>query len=219
MDQGRHRRGTFHRIGQPHVQRDLRALAERPEHQQVWNRLDRPAAGFGAVTSALERLKQRAVFDRPEVMPDQIDRQRQPEVADAVDDERFLRRRHRRRFAVVVADQPIRREAHALPTQIQHQQVVGHHQRGHSEQEHTDAREEPRVAAPDIGLHIFARVQGDQRAQPRHEQHPQQRQRIDVQREVRNERPAVAAQHEPIQQVNHNRLVVPQPQRQGHQER
>ena len=45
VDQGRNRRGAFHRVGQPDIQRNLRRLAGRAHQQQQADGGQQPGAG------------------------------------------------------------------------------------------------------------------------------------------------------------------------------
>ena len=43
VDERRNRRGPFHGIREPYIQRQLRRLAEGRKHEQIWNGLHRPS--------------------------------------------------------------------------------------------------------------------------------------------------------------------------------
>ena len=215
VDERRHRGRAFHRVGKPHIQRELGALAERAEHEAVGDRGLRPlarATGGGGV--GCERLEQRVVGHRVVVDPDQEDRERKPEVADPVHDERLLRGGHRGRPRVVVADEQVAREADAFPAEVQEDEVAAHHERAHREEEDAHRAEEARVALADIGLHVLGRVDRDQRAEARDEQHPQQRERVDVERERSEEGVplggafAEPGERDPLEEVHGARRVV-----------
>jgi hypothetical protein len=64
-----------------------------------------------------------AELDAAEDSNGREDGEQEPEVADAVDDERFAARRRAPLLFVVVADQEVRTEADAFPTDEEHGKV------------------------------------------------------------------------------------------------
>ena len=89
VDQSRYRRGTFHRIRQPHIKRDLRRLACRTHHQQKGDRGQKSGA-ISLFRQRRDRLEQRGEVKRVEMLDDQEKRNQKPKVANPVDDECLL---------------------------------------------------------------------------------------------------------------------------------
>ena len=129
-------------------------LAERAEHQQERNPLAAPAAESAVSVPDLRPVRAsrcacRAVAeiaDRPERQEAEHDAEAEAEVADAVDEERLLRRLAGGGLFVVVADQQIRAEADAFPAQVEHDEVLAHHQDGHHEDEQAEISEEAEIS-------------------------------------------------------------------------
>ena len=84
------------------------------------------------------------------------------DVADARGDERLLRRLGRGPPLVVVADEQEGAEAHALPGDVEQQEVVGEHQRQHRGDEEREDGVEPAVAR--FAVHVAERVDHHQHA-------------------------------------------------------
>ena len=137
------------------------------------------SAPAGQLADPLEHL---GVLQRAQLGPQQEDRDRQADVADPVHQERLLRGRGRGRAVLVEADQQVRREADALPAEVEHHEVVAQDQQQHRGDEQVELREEPPPAR--VVAHVADRVEVDQRADPGDEQHERQRQRVDPQPEV-----------------------------------
>ena len=209
VDERRDRRGAFHRVRQPDVERQLRALAERAEHEQPGNRLRGP---FAARRGGLDRLPEGGVLDRAVALPGQEERKREAQVADAVDDEGLLRGGHRLGLREVVADEQVAREADAFPAEVEHHEVAAHDEAAHREEEDADGAEEARVALADVRLHVLARVERDERAEAGHEEHPEDRQPVDVQVDVRGEPVEATAvapgPADPVEQVDDDRRLA-----------
>ena len=96
VDQGRDRRRALHRVGQPDVERELGALAHAPA---------KTSSAIAAIDDrgrASPILLEDATWTLsvPEADEDQHDPEREADVADAVDDERLLRRQGRRPLAL-----------------------------------------------------------------------------------------------------------------------
>ena len=87
VDQRGDRRGTGHRVRQPDVQRNLRRLAAGAHQQQQADRGEHPALGSTGMPCLANTL---AKSSEPKLHDDQEHRQREAEVADAVDDERLV---------------------------------------------------------------------------------------------------------------------------------
>src|SRR2546423_1639054 len=110
MDQRRDRRRAFHRVGQPDVQRELRALAHGADEKQD---ADQRHVGI----ALWRRGEHLAVVQRAEVGEQQRDAQQKAEVADAVDEERLEVGVDRALSRVPEADQQVRDQADRLPTE------------------------------------------------------------------------------------------------------
>ena len=161
VNQRRHWRRTFHRVRQPREERNLRALSERAEHEQEWNRARHPIA-VARSRSSFKHAKECCVIDRAVVDPNQTDAERKPEVTNAIHDERLFRGSHCRRLRVVVANEQVACETNAFPTEVEHDEIARHHKRRHRCKEDAHAAEESRVALADIGIHVLARVDRDE---------------------------------------------------------
>ena len=162
VNECRHRRRTFHRIGKPGKQRELRAFSKRAEHDEIRNCFASPRSTRAIDTSTLHRFEERGVLEAAVIDPDEKDTQRQTRVTNAVHDEGFLRGIHSTRLGVVVANEQVAREAHAFPTEIEQNEIAAHHQRAHREEEDAHATEETRVALTNITFHVLSRVDRDE---------------------------------------------------------
>ena len=159
MDQGRDRRRTFHRVGQPDIKRNLCALGRGgPEQEQRDAKLGRLWQGGQG----------RSIQDVPvaKVMtgnhgPEPEDGERKAEVADPVDQECLQRRRRGCRPRVPVADQQVAANPHAFPEDIGEQIVIRQYKSRHREDEQTDQGEEPGIAR--ISGHVAHGEDGHQR--------------------------------------------------------
>ena len=181
-------RRAFHRIGQPDVQRELGAFAAGAQEQEQANgsgeRACRVVAGENAVltqdatdkpslgrrVSDLRRdalgvgraVGQRIVIvERAVSAPDQENRQREGEVADAVDEERLLAGRGRFGLFVPEADEQVAAHADRFPKDEEQQEVAHRDEHRHREDEEADVGEEPPVAA--IPFHVAGGEYGHER--------------------------------------------------------
>ena len=178
VDQRRHRRRTFHRVRQPDVEGNLRALAGRADEQeQADQRQD-------AEMAALDRHRPRGILDgaeieRAEGVVDEEDAEDEAPVADAVGDERFLPRVRRALLLVPVADQQVRAQAHAFPADEHDQEVVAQHEHEHEEAEQVQVAEEARDAAARLVGHVGRRIDVNQRADAGDDEQHHPRERIE----------------------------------------
>ena len=184
MNQRRNRGGTFHRVRQPDVQRELRALANRAGEQQQRDHGDR---GLTEFTDARENA-----FVTPEVHgaegPEHHDHaEPEAEVADPVDDEGLLGGVTGRATLVVVADQQVRTETDCFPEEEDDHVVVGQHQHQHRKDEEREVGEE--AVIPAIALHVADRIDVHQQADRCHDQQHDRSQLIGVQVDRHIERP------------------------------
>ena len=139
MDQGGHRRGPFHRVGQPCVQEQLRRFTHRTDEQQDGNQVGCvPFSPQKRDRSFCQRGRGGKDIVEVDAVGQQEQRenpQRKAEVTHTVDHERLDRRRIGRRFLVVEADEKIGCDAHPFPAEEHLHKVVGSHQHQHGEGE------------------------------------------------------------------------------------
>jgi transposase len=113
MDQRRHRRRPLHGVREPGMQQELRGFAHRTHEQQQAD--DGQCVGIEAeIMEALadqvrSLSKNRIEIDRAGQHKDRKYPECEPEIADAVDDERFNRGRISLRFVEPEADEQITR--------------------------------------------------------------------------------------------------------------
>ena len=168
VDQGGDRGRALHRVGQPRLQRQLRRLRDGAHEQQQRDPVGRVAADRDARATRLPEHRQ--VVGRVDVVPDHEDRERDPDVADGVHDERLLGGRDRRRALPPEADQEVGREPDHAPAGEQDDEVARQDEQQHREDEEVQVREEAAFLA--VAVHVADRVRVDQEADPGdHEQH------------------------------------------------
>ncbi|KAG1254628.1 hypothetical protein G6F68_010756 [Rhizopus microsporus] len=156
VDQCRDRGRAFHRVRQPHVQRDLGRLAhgadeqadaddggDRPDHRlvQQLHAQDRavPDLQLGARVGQHAGLREHLRVVQGAEHPQHAgDAQQEAEVTDAVDQERLHVGEDRGRALEPEADQQVRHQAHRFPAEEQLHHVVRHHQHQHGEREQRD---------------------------------------------------------------------------------
>ena len=163
VDERGDRRRTGHGVGEPDVQGELGGLAEEAAHEQG---ADGDGDGLGGGGVVLERDEVQRAVER-EAHGDAED---ETEVTDAVDDERLLRGGGGEVLVEVVRDQHVGAEAHELPEDERHEQVVGDDDAQDGEHEDREAGEEP--AAGRVFLHVADGEEVDPRGDERdHEEH------------------------------------------------
>ena len=99
-------------------------------------------------------------------------------IADAGDDEGLACRTPIGRVFVPEADEQVAAETHALPAQVEKEQVVGQHQDQHEADEEVHVGEEPAVAL--IVAHELGRIEVDEKADPGDDQDHDQGKGIQV---------------------------------------
>ena len=172
MDQRRYWRRTGHRVGEPGVQRDLRALPGATEEEEETNPGDhRRPQGAELRANALE-------LERPQVRVEHEHRDQKADVADAVHDERLLPRVSVRRIEIPETDQEIRAQADTLPTD-EHDGITGsHHKNQHESDEQIEVREIARI--PWIVPHVTDAKDVDQHSHAGDDQDHHHRQLIEL---------------------------------------
>ncbi len=141
VDQRGDGRGAGHGVGQPGVERNLRRFAGRAHQQQQADQRQR------GLRSARRLMEHRAEIERAELLEDEEHRQRESEIADAVDDERLVAGVGGELFIEVEADQQVAAQAHAFPADEENQVVRRQHQGQHEEHEQVQIGEEAVIAA------------------------------------------------------------------------
>ena len=191
MDQGAGGGGALHGIWQPDVQRQLGALATGRQQEEQTDR------GADQTTRVPRRIGQPGLpedtrhdhaiggdgvveVERAVGHPEQEDRDRQSEVADAVDEECLLGRAGRLRFREPEADQQVAAGADRLPEDVDEQKVAGGHEHRHREYEHRHQREEPGIAR--IAVHVAGRINGHEQADAGDDREHRGGERIEPQR-------------------------------------
>ncbi len=124
-------------------------------------------SGIGNATSVglVEHVQRLADVQGAGVDEDRHDPEREPDVADAVDDERLLRREGRGALAEPEADEQVARQADQLPGHEDQQPRVGEDQHQHAEHEEVQVGEEPPVAR--VVAHVADRVDVHEQADRR----------------------------------------------------
>ena len=117
------------------------------------------------------------VIERLEIDEDQENREQEPGISDPVDDERLRSGLGRRDLVIVVADQQIRAQADAFPSDEEHGVVVAHDQEQHRNHEQVHVREEARESI--FSVHVPDRIHVDEESHSRHHKQHHAGQRID----------------------------------------
>ncbi len=129
VDQGAYRRGAFHCIGEPNIQRKLRRFSDRSaEKPQTGSRDDcrrnrRSSCKYFLKRNGTERYEYCKNADQ------------KSEITDAVYDKRFFPCVRRAFLFKPEPDQKIRTESHQLPAYKQQNVIVGQYQHQHRKDE------------------------------------------------------------------------------------
>jgi hypothetical protein len=208
VDKGADGRRAFHRIGEPDVERDLRALADGTREEQVRDGGHGPGLLDAEFVHASDLGEELVVLERAELCVGEEQAEGEAEVTDAVDDERLLAGGDGGGLLVVEADEVVGAEADTFPAKVEQKEVVGHDEGAHGEDEEAEPTEEACVAS--IAVHVLAGVERDERAEARNEEHPQHGEAVDVEGEVGEEalRAAVPRDADPLEEMDSERLAV-----------
>ena len=181
VDQRGHRRRALHRVEQPGLQRELRRLAARAEQQS------RPSQVIVVSSlAAARRAKTPSNVTDPKVTNMSMIATDRPTSPTRLTMNAFLRGDRGDRLLEPEPDQQVRRQADALPADVQQQVVVGEDQQQHRGDEQVEVAEEP--APLGVVLHVADRVDVDQRADAGDQQDEDDRQRVEQQATVDVER-------------------------------
>jgi hypothetical protein len=182
MDQRGDRRRAFHGVGQPDVERNLSRLPRRADKQQQRDQRHRAKGRFradagGGAGDLLE-------IERGEALEDGEHAEDESEVANPIDDERFLAGVGCRLLAIPEANQQIRAESDAFPPDEHHEEVRAQNEHEHERREQVQVREVARVLGARLLVHVGGRVDVDQRADAGHDENHDRGQRIERERET-----------------------------------
>ncbi len=172
-------RGALHGVGQPDVERELRAFAGGAEQQAETD------DGEDAAVPRRIHGEQRgdlAEGERAEGGKDEEDADEEAEVADAVDDEGLFAGVGGGVALEVEADEQIGGEAHALPADEHEQDVAGEDQEGHEEEKEIEEAEVARVAG--LVVHVADGINVDEEADAGDDQQHDQRELIEDKAEI-----------------------------------
>ena len=182
VDQRADRRGAFHRVRQPDVERNLRRFADGADEQQDGNDGEHARVSHrfrGHLREALEHVAEVERAERPER---EQDADRESGVSQARGDEGFLAGGDGRLLQEPEANQQVAAQAHAFPPDEHHDQVRGQHQREHEEDEKVQVAEEAVVAA--LVRHVAGGIDVHQRADEGDHQQHDDSELVDLQRET-----------------------------------
>ena len=184
VNQRGNRRRAFHRVGQPHVQRELGGFTHRADkQQQAGYGNQRPLHARNQLDGGVLHLRQigehvGVAQAAAEISQHQRDAQHKAEVADAVDQKRFQIGKSGRRFFEIETDQQIRHQAHRFPAEEKLDEVVGHNQHQHAECKQGDIAEKALVADCFV-VHIADGVDMHHQRHAGDHRHHHRRHRID----------------------------------------
>ncbi len=171
------RRGAFHRVRQPHVQRELAALArgsgkdQQADSARCGQAESRRLRQQSSQRPALQRTRAVVVEEQRAGLREEPDDSKKKEnIADARGDEGLFRCRCGRGLLIPEADQQVRRKSDQLPAHEQQQQAVGDHHAQHRSGKQRQEAEEARVVL--VVRHVADGVDEDQQAdEADHHQH------------------------------------------------
>ncbi len=204
VDERGDRRGAFHGVGQPGVERELGGLAAGAHEEEERDGGIGPHAHRGVGLA-----EDGAVVQRAEGDPDQHDAQPEAEVPHPVHDEGLLARVGGGLLLVPEPDEEVRAEADRFPEDVEHEEVARQHQHHHREHEEVQIGEEAGVAR--IAVHVAGGVEMDEEPHPGHDQQHHRGELIHLRRERGLERP----RRDPRKQLAHERLARPDAREDG----
>ena len=181
VNQGRDRGRAFHRIGQPDMQRELRALTHRADkeadasdsHQRPLNNAEiKHRCGFGR-----RHLEDGCVIKTAEVGKYQTNAEGKTEVTDAVDQERLEVGVNRGWPGEPETNQQIRDQSDCFPAEEELHKIIRHHEHQHREGKQADVGEEALVAG--VFFHVTDGVDVDHQRHKGHDAHHGRGQRVD----------------------------------------
>ncbi len=159
VDQRRDRGRALHRVRQPDVERELGALADGAREDEQGDDPDRDREVGANGRQARDRV---ADVQGPRVHEDRHDPEREPDVADAVDEERLLRGERGGLLVLPEPDEQVARQPDQLPGDEDDEEVVREDEQQHRDHEQVQVGEEPPVAR--VMAHVADRVDVDEEA-------------------------------------------------------
>ena len=177
MNKRGNRRGPFHGIGQPHMQRNLGRLPNRADKQQDADqryRRDFPATSHCAQQiNCLPNMcssvgKHRLILKGSKNHKHQQNSEQEPKVANTVDEEGLRGCRACGGPLIPMANEQIRAQPHGFPKHKQLEEVIGHHEHEHRKREERNVPKKPGVSW--ITMHIADRVHMNESTDDGHQQ-------------------------------------------------
>ena len=183
VNERRHGCRTFHRVGQPHIQRQLRALA------RTHRRTGTAQWPWPCVVGQLVRaLLDAEVVERSRRLNVKNIADHEAPVTDTIGDKGLLSGHGRGVAGVPEADEEVRAHPDALPPEEGDEQVAPEHEHQHREHEEVQVEEELRELL--VAVHVANGVQMDQGADTGDEQRHRDGQRIGEKAEAHLQAPA-----------------------------
>ena len=179
VDQCGDRRRAFHGIGQPDVQRKLRALAHGANEQANAGHAQHHPVGSREIQlgQVVGLGKHFGVVQRAAVSRQQANAQDKAKVADTVHQKGLHVGENRGGLVEPEADQQVGHQPHAFPAKEQLQHVVAHHEHQHRKGEQRDVREEAVIAS--VFFHVAYGVDVHHQRHKGHNAHHHRGQAID----------------------------------------
>ncbi len=200
MDEGRHRGGARHGVGQPDVEGNLGALPRGSQEEEQRHRRDEAPA------VERRRVRRRGAEHPGEVQGAEGGEQQEhgdqeAEVPDAVHDERLLARVGVRAVGEPEADEEVAAQPHPLPAHEQDGEARAHDEHEHEEHEQVQVGEVAWVAG--VVLHVAHAEHVDEEADPRHHQHHDHGELVELHGGAHPE----GARHQPLPVLHHHRRL------------
>ena len=147
-------RGAFHRVRQPCVERELRALSNRTAEDEEHCRTEEIRILREHGLLVLEAVERDGARSRPQ----HEDAEHETEVAEAVHDERLVRGLARGVAGEPVADEQVAAHADEFPEDEHHREIVREHDAEHREHEEREVAEEARLRLVVLHVHRAVKV-------------------------------------------------------------